>query len=163
MASGDFIQIEGYTDFMRGLKDAPRKIQLAARRSIRKSAGRVVTRAAVYAPRKTGNLAGHTTIRVTEKRITIDWNEPYAGVQEWGRTYLRASRGTAGPAPRGTKKKTFSDQGHVGEGYHEVHMTGAAPPRFAFKARDELADEIGQELIDAVEQVLIDTGYWKVA
>lgn len=163
---GEFVRIEGYSDFMAGLKDAPRRIELAARRSLRASATKVVTRAAVYAPRgKTGKLASNTTIRIGRNRITIDWNEPYAGVQDWATDYLRRNRGTVPKvvAPRGVKK-TYRTKGHVGAGYHVVHMRNVpAPPRFAFKARDELADQIGQELIDAVEKVLLDTGYWAVA
>jgi hypothetical protein len=163
LSRGEFVRIDGYTDFMAGLKDAPRKIELAARRSIRASATKVVTRAAVYAPRKSGNLASNTTIRIGQKRVTIDWNEPYSGVQEFGTVYMRADRGVQGPAPRGTKK-TYRQKGHVGAGFHEVHMVNVPPPpRFAFRARDELADQIGQDLIDAVEQVLLDTGYWEAA
>lgn len=164
VSRGEMIRIDGYSEFMAGLKDAPRRVELAARRSLRASATKVVTRAAVYAPRgRTGNLASNTTIRVGQNRITIDWNVPYAGVQDWAVDYLRANRGVEGPAARGMKK-TYRQKGHVGVGFHEVHMRNVpAPPRFAFKARAELADQIGQELIDAVESVLLDTGYWQAA
>lgn len=159
MASrGEFVRIDGYSDFMAGLRDSPRRIQVAVRGSMRESARKVVARAATYAPRRTGALAQQTKIVVGPNRITIEWTVPYAGVQDWGVKYLRRNRGTDVTATRGIKK-AYSQQKHVAGGYHEVNMDGNVP-RFAFRARDELADSIGEELLTSMCKALVATGNW---
>jgi hypothetical protein len=161
MAS-EMIRLDGYSDFMAGLKDGPRQVEVAVRESLRASARKVVTRAAVYAPRRTGATAAHTSIRVGPKRVTISWLEPGAGVHEFATTYLRRNRGGGGGVAASGVKKTHRQTGHVAGGFHEVHLGGATPPRFAFKARDELADTLGGELLDAVARAVADAAGFEV-
>lgn len=148
-----FIVFEGYRELMDELKAAPSRYRRAVGEAFRVEARKVITRAAVYAPRRTGDLASKTRITVGMNMVTIEWTVAWAGVQEWAVDYLRANRGVAGPAPRGTKT-TYREKGHVGEGFHEVHMTGPAPPRFAYKAARELRPSIEQAIEASIVQAL---------
>jgi hypothetical protein len=96
----------------------------------------------MYAPRQTGALGAHTAVRVGNGRVSITWTEPQAKVQEFATRYTRVRSG-------------------VEQTVNMVNVSGP-PPRFAYKARDELAPRMGEDLLDAVARACASGGYFVV-
>jgi hypothetical protein len=139
----DFVvTVEGLSDFMADLKRAPRRIQQDIRGAMRSIAQQVNSRAAGYAPNKSGALASNTTIRVGVNRVTITWNEPYAGVQEFATTYTRIRNGAS----------------------QQVTLVNVyqPPPRFAYRALNELAPTLGDQFLTAVAKAAAAGGWFDV-
>jgi phage gpG-like protein len=157
MPDDSMIVLEGYSDLMAELKAMPPRYRRAITEVFREQGRQIVRRAGVYAPAgqasgrvTSGRLATDVSIRVNQTYASVTWNAPYAALQEFAVDYLRRNRGhkPAIVAPRGTKK-TYSQTGMVGSGYHEVHFRWAPPPRFAYRAWRELRPQMEQKLLDA--------------
>jgi hypothetical protein len=142
MPAEDRIVLEGYTAFQKDMRQAPLRVQRRMRGLFQSSAQKVISRAAVYAPKRSGEMARQTSITVGASKVTIRWKKVYAGVQEFGRVYQRRTPG--------------------GAGTETVTMHKGSPPRFAYKAWNEEADEFAENFVSDFCAAVAETGWWEV-
>jgi hypothetical protein len=134
------VVLEGYSEFMRDAHEAPARVERAMRGLFRSEASKVIARAAAYAPKRTGEMAHSTSTRVGPRSVTITWTKVYAGVQEFAKRYTRQTK--SGP--------------------QTVTMHKGEPPRFVYKAWNEMDDSFGEELLDDFLHAVAETGWWEV-
>jgi hypothetical protein len=143
MTDGITVDLGDWEEFVRDLHSLPRRIEQEIREPMRNEAQKVVARAATLAPRKTGALAQRTSTRLTITprywSFTIRWLAKYSGVQEWARDYQR----------------------RTANGTQTVHMTKGEPPRFAYRAWQEMQPTFGPKMVNAIVNAVTRTGYWK--
>lgn len=137
MAAGGSVEVVGLKDFRRAVRKADRGVDKTMRESLKKSAAPMLAKAQGYAAavNESGQLAGRASTFATQKAVGFRFRAPYAGVHEFGVKFRRTRAGRT----------------------HEVdysrHPLGA-PPRFAFRARDEMLPEARARLVLAVRQVM---------
>lgn len=143
-------------------KTAPREINAA----LREGAKVVTARAVQYAPEKDGDLRGSARPFSTARAAGVRFTVPYAGVQEFAVNWYRHNRGPKGSTRTGgamtkAQKKHLRDAGGGG-GVNEVHYTkNGPPPRFAYKAVEELAEGLMAATFERLVNILKCHGWFR--
>jgi hypothetical protein len=133
----DPVRIDGLKEFRKALRDAvdatPRELSAALKPVAEKVAGKArgFTR---------GRIAAAVKPFAAGTKAGIRSRHPGARVHEFATTFKRRNPG--------------------GGGEHTVRWSDPAdPPRYAYRAADELADKIGEDLLDAIEGVVRAKGW----
>ncbi len=163
--TGFTIEIDGLREALKALEDVNADAGKIVRRELMKEAHKMVNLAKELAPEKTGALkdslhafgAGKgNKVAVAGGRSSI----PYAGVQEWATDYKRY--------PPNAKVFTYRSGRRAGKTFKknedrtvEVHMNGSSPPRFLYKAKDQIAFGAYGRIMLVIEKELKKNGLWR--
>ncbi|MCU4184028.1 hypothetical protein K6U06_06625 [Acidiferrimicrobium sp. IK] len=148
------VELIGFRELLGELATAKGKSRRSVATGLAVAAKTIADKANQYAPRgKTGNLSANGRPYYTTISAGVAYTLIYAPVQEFAVDWTRRSRGHGGgPATRGEKKARANGAG--GAGTNEVHYTKlGSPPRFAWRALQELQDGL---ILDVYDQVIGD-------
>ena len=120
-------------------KAAPREINAA----LKEGAKTITARAVQLAPVKTGAMRGTAKPFSTARAAGVRFTSPYASVHEFATVWHRRARGGI----------ALEEQVR--------YVKGLAPPRFAFRAVEELADGLVDVTFDRLVQVLRGHGWFR--
>ncbi|MDQ1426638.1 MAG: hypothetical protein QOK39_114 [Acidimicrobiaceae bacterium] len=128
-------QIIGLAELRRELRATPDASVREVTRAIKGGAAKLTARAVGYVPAGgTGEMAATGRAFATAKRGGVKFTHPGAGVEEFATHYTR--RGRDG-------------------GQHGVTITkGPTPPRFAYRALNELSDALVTDAFEALVEIL---------
>ena len=128
------VEIVGERELRREMRQAASGLPRELTKALKQGSFVLLQRMIELAPRGdsedlVGSFTPFSTAKVSGVRSTL----PYAGVQEFAKRYPRVSR---------------SGRRHM------VQMHGEAPPRFGYKALDQVIDKIAEQAHEAIVDLL---------
>jgi hypothetical protein len=159
------IEIRGLRELRAELKALETKAPREVTAALRVGAVQVAARANELAPRgRTGRLAADGRPYATMRSAGVRYTLIYAPVQEFAVDWLRRNRGgtaKSGSVSRGEKGAHFG-RGATVAGTNEVHYTkNGSPPRFAFKAVEQLGPRLIDETFERLVGILRAHGWFR--
>ena len=135
------IRITGIKELRAALKDVDRRLPSEVTAALREGARTVTALSNQLAPRDKGTLSANGRPFSTTKAAGVRYTLIYAGVQEFATRWQRHTPG--------------------GSGVEQVHYTkNGPPPRFAYRAANQLAEPLMEETFERLVTILRAQGWF---
>ena len=157
------VTIVGIKELRAEMKAASDAVPAEVSKALKQGSNVLKQRMDALAPRgKTGRLAGGNKAFSNARSAGVANNVIYAGVVEFATEYYRRPPGGTkgyGSLSKGAKNAARHGRAAAGGAVKVTVRKGGSPPRFGYKALDQVGDEVAQVVYDALVELLACHGW----